>query len=192
MNVLSNQILKKNFSGVNSFQVAVYFSCLGHNKITIVVFCKTTPIPNIISWQAIRESILMWPCISFVHRFSDDIEYMTGRRPNLFWKICWMFITPAAMLAILIASIILMSQGKASYYAWNEGKVWKPKSLIDYFDDFKALLSSGWDRYWFRELPGLSSLLCTFNNFVDDYMIQSSFFLFLSVEGNQAIILFWF
>jgi len=57
-----------------------------------------------------------------IKRFSDDIEYMTGSRPNLFWKICWMFITPAAMLAILIASIILMSQGKASYYAWNEGK----------------------------------------------------------------------
>lgn len=58
-----------------------------------------------------------------VHRFCDDIEYMTGSRPNIFWKICWMVITPAAMLAILIASIILMSQGKASYYAWNEGKV---------------------------------------------------------------------
>ncbi|XP_078365006.1 sodium-dependent neutral amino acid transporter B(0)AT3-like [Oculina patagonica] len=62
-------------------------------------------------------------CYSYgISRFSDDIEYMTGSRPNLFWKICWMFVTPAAMLAILIASIILMSQGKASYYAWNMDK----------------------------------------------------------------------
>ena len=154
----------------------------------------------------------MWPCISFVHRFSDDIEYMTGRRPNLFWKICWMFITPAAMLAILIASIILMSQGKASYYAWNEGRVRKPKSLIDCFVDFKALLSSGWDRYRFRGLPYLKwifmtnyskrrsvtghlSLLCTFKIFNTSLMItwyRVSKVIKLSVESNQAIMLFWF
>lgn len=34
-----------------------------------------------------------------------------------------MVVTPVAMLAILIASIVLMSQGKASYYAWNQDKV---------------------------------------------------------------------
>lgn len=62
---------------------------------------------------------------NFVDRFSDDIEYMTGSRPNIFWKICWMFVTPVAMLAILVASIVLMSQGKASYYAWNMEKVSK-------------------------------------------------------------------
>ncbi|PFX32331.1 Sodium-dependent neutral amino acid transporter B(0)AT3 [Stylophora pistillata] len=55
-----------------------------------------------------------------ITRFSDDIEYMTGSRPNIFWKICWMLVTPVAMLVILIASIVLMSQGKASYYAWNK------------------------------------------------------------------------
>lgn len=34
-----------------------------------------------------------------------------------------MVVTPVAMLAILIASIVLISQGKASYYAWNQDKV---------------------------------------------------------------------
>lgn len=58
-----------------------------------------------------------------ITRFSDDIEYMTGTRPNIFWKICWMLITPVAMLVILIASVVLMSQGKASYYAWNKEMV---------------------------------------------------------------------
>ncbi|XP_015761468.1 PREDICTED: sodium-dependent neutral amino acid transporter B(0)AT3-like [Acropora digitifera] len=58
--------------------------------------------------------------LSFSFRFSDDIEYMTGSKPNVFWKVCWMFITPAAMFTILVASIVLMSQGKASYYAWNK------------------------------------------------------------------------
>lgn len=63
--------------------------------------------------------------LSCSSRFSDDIEYMTGSRPNVFWKVCWMFITPAAMFTILVASIVLMSQGKASYYAWNKDQVRK-------------------------------------------------------------------
>lgn len=63
--------------------------------------------------------------LSFLFRFSDDIEYMTGSKPNVFWKVCWMFITPAAMFTILVASIVLMSQGKASYYAWNKDQVRK-------------------------------------------------------------------
>ncbi|KAJ7360468.1 hypothetical protein OS493_015569 [Desmophyllum pertusum] len=64
-----------------------------------------------------------------INRFCDDIEYMTGSRPNLFWRICWMFITPGAMLIILIASIVLMSQGKASYFAWNMDKAAYEKVL---------------------------------------------------------------
>lgn len=68
---------------------------------------------------AICECIGVCYCYG-IRRFSDDIEYMTGSRPNLFWKICWMFITPVAMFAILVTSIALMSQGKASYFAWNK------------------------------------------------------------------------
>lgn len=70
---------------------------------------------------AIFECVGVCYCYG-IKRFSDDIEFMTGSRPNIFWKICWMVVTPVAMLAILIASIVLMSQGKASYYAWNQDK----------------------------------------------------------------------
>lgn len=70
---------------------------------------------------AIFECVGVCYCYG-IKRFSDDIEFMTGSRPNIFWKICWMAVTPVAMLAILIASIVLMSQGKASYYAWNQDK----------------------------------------------------------------------
>lgn len=68
---------------------------------------------------AICECVGVCYCYG-IQRFSDDIEYMTGSKPNVFWKVCWMFITPAAMFTILVASIVLMSQGKASYYAWNK------------------------------------------------------------------------
>lgn len=29
-----------------------------------------------------------------VERFSDDIRKMTGFRPGIFWRACWMFISP--------------------------------------------------------------------------------------------------
>ncbi len=53
------------------------------------------------------------------YRFSDDIELMTGSRPNYYWLICWKFISPVAMLGILIASVIDMSVSGAGYEAWN-------------------------------------------------------------------------
>ena len=63
-----------------------------------------------------------WLCAGS-RRFSDDIEFMTGSRPGYFWVTCWMFVTPVAMLTILIANIVLMSKGDAVYYAWSEEMV---------------------------------------------------------------------
>uniref|UniRef100_A0A672H4L5 Transporter n=1 Tax=Salarias fasciatus TaxID=181472 RepID=A0A672H4L5_SALFA len=34
--------------------------------------------------------------------FSDDIYHMTGRRPNIYWKACWMVISPLLLLVVLI------------------------------------------------------------------------------------------
>lgn len=34
-----------------------------------------------------------------------------------------MFITPVAMTVILVATIVLMAQGQATYFAWNETMV---------------------------------------------------------------------
>ena len=33
-----------------------------------------------------------------VNRLYDDIEMMLKLRPNIFWKTCWLFITPGTML----------------------------------------------------------------------------------------------
>ena len=52
-------------------------------------------------------------------RFSDDIELMTGKRPGLYWLICWKFVSPVAMIGILVASVIDMSLSGAGYEAWD-------------------------------------------------------------------------
>lgn len=43
----------------------------------------------------------------------------------------------------------------------GQGMKTKAVSLIDYFEDIKALLSSGWDRYWFRRFPYLEWIFMT-------------------------------
>ena len=31
-------------------------------------------------------------------QFSDDIKQMTGRRPSLYWRLCWKFVSPCFLL----------------------------------------------------------------------------------------------
>lgn len=68
--------------------------------------------------------IALFECISIsyvygLNRFSRDIEMMTGSRPNFYWLLCWKYISPLAMLGILIASVIDMIMSGAGYDAWD-------------------------------------------------------------------------
>ncbi|XP_057210658.1 inactive sodium-dependent neutral amino acid transporter B(0)AT3 [Triplophysa rosa] len=56
-------------------------------------------------------------------RFSDDIEMMTGRRPNLFWRVCWMGVSPLLLLVVLVAYIIIQVQKHPTYPTWNPAYV---------------------------------------------------------------------
>ncbi|CAN9503799.1 unnamed protein product [Ophioblennius macclurei] len=51
--------------------------------------------------------------------FSDDIYYMTGGRPNIYWKACWMVISPLLLLVVLIAYVVLQAKILPTYPAWN-------------------------------------------------------------------------
>lgn len=55
-------------------------------------------------------------------RFADDIELMTGNRPGLYWLICWKYLSPLAMLSILIASFVEIFFEGSGYPAWVASK----------------------------------------------------------------------
>ncbi|KAJ1070227.1 hypothetical protein K5549_006775 [Capra hircus] len=40
-----------------------------------------------------------------VWQFSDDIKQMTGRRPSLYWRLCWKFVSPCFLLFVVVVSI---------------------------------------------------------------------------------------
>lgn len=52
------------------------------------------------------------------NRFADDIEMMTGSRPALYWMICWKYLSPIAMITILVASFVELLSSGSSYPAW--------------------------------------------------------------------------
>lgn len=52
-------------------------------------------------------------------RFSKDVEWMTGRKLNLYWQITWRFISPLLLLIVFMAFVILQTQKPPSYTAWN-------------------------------------------------------------------------
>lgn len=47
---------------------------------------------------------------------------MTGSRPALYWMICWKYISPAAMVTILLASFMELASSGSNYPAWVASK----------------------------------------------------------------------
>ncbi|CAB4011461.1 sodium-dependent neutral amino acid transporter B(0)AT1-like isoform X1 [Paramuricea clavata] len=57
-------------------------------------------------------------------RFRDDVEYMTGTRPGMYWVITWRYIGPVLAVLLFIAGLYDMSDKGIGYSAWDkeEGK----------------------------------------------------------------------
>ena len=45
---------------------------------------------------------------------------MTGRKPSIYWLICWRYISPIAMVIILVASFVQMAVSGAG---WSNPKI---------------------------------------------------------------------
>lgn len=41
-----------------------------------------------------------------VDNFSADIEQMLGEKPNIFWRLCWKYVSPTFLFIILIFSLL--------------------------------------------------------------------------------------
>ncbi|XP_045464820.1 sodium-dependent neutral amino acid transporter B(0)AT3 [Harmonia axyridis] len=71
--------------------------------------------------------IAFFECISVsyiygLNKFADDIEMMTGSRPGFYWMLCWKYLSPLAMISILVASIIEIATKGSGYSAWSSIK----------------------------------------------------------------------
>ncbi|XP_056347561.1 sodium- and chloride-dependent neutral and basic amino acid transporter B(0+) isoform X1 [Oenanthe melanoleuca] len=84
-------------------------------------------------WGILISAVLEIIGIIYIYggnRFIEDIEMMIGKKSCMFWmwwRVCWFFVTPALLMAILIWSLITFSRptyGSVSYPNWGTAVGW--------------------------------------------------------------------
>ncbi|XP_071400939.1 sodium- and chloride-dependent transporter XTRP3-like [Centroberyx affinis] len=56
-----------------------------------------------------------------IRRFEKDIEDMLGHRPNWYWKIMWVLVSPALLIALFVFYIVnYIKGGTPTYQAWDK------------------------------------------------------------------------
>ncbi|XP_008330286.1 sodium-dependent neutral amino acid transporter B(0)AT3-like [Cynoglossus semilaevis] len=89
--------------GSGNYWVEVFNSYVGSVPLLIIAFME------IIGVVYIRG----------LKTFKEDVFYMTGKTPNIFWVSCWMVISPVMLFVVLIAYVIIQAQEHPMYPAWN-------------------------------------------------------------------------
>ncbi|XP_060941330.1 sodium- and chloride-dependent GABA transporter ine [Limanda limanda] len=79
-----------------------------------------------IMFLAFFEVIAICWCYG-VKRLSDNLEEMTGKRANIFFRLCWLIVAPALIAVLLIFSIIQFKPARYEDYIfppWAQGVGW--------------------------------------------------------------------
>ncbi|XP_053190163.1 sodium-dependent neutral amino acid transporter B(0)AT1-like [Scomber japonicus] len=54
-----------------------------------------------------------------IDRFNEDIEFMTGSKPNIYWQVTWRFLSPLIILVILVFYMVTTVQEELTYLVWD-------------------------------------------------------------------------
>ncbi|XP_029918837.1 sodium-dependent neutral amino acid transporter B(0)AT3-like [Myripristis murdjan] len=110
-----------------SFLMALVFT-LGSGNYWVEIFSSyvgSVPLLIIAVFEIVGVSYIYG-----MKRFGEDILFMTGRRPNIFWRACWTFISPLLLKGVLIAYVIVQAQKYPSYPAWNPDYEFFPQTQM--------------------------------------------------------------
>ncbi|KAM9340287.1 sodium-dependent neutral amino acid transporter B(0)AT1-like [Symphorus nematophorus] len=54
-----------------------------------------------------------------IDRFNEDLKFMIGRKPSIFWQISWRIISPLIVLVILVFYLVTQAQQELTYLVWD-------------------------------------------------------------------------
>uniref|UniRef100_A0A8C9Y461 Transporter n=1 Tax=Sander lucioperca TaxID=283035 RepID=A0A8C9Y461_SANLU len=54
-----------------------------------------------------------------IDRFNEDLEFMVGHKPSIFWQVTWRFISPLIVLVILVFYLVTQVQEELTYLVWD-------------------------------------------------------------------------
>ncbi|KAJ8354409.1 hypothetical protein SKAU_G00219760 [Synaphobranchus kaupii] len=119
LHLVPSWIPKEIFTGLMclvSFAVALIFT-MGSGNYWLEIF--NTYVGSLPLLVIAFFEIISVVYIYGIDRFNDDIEWMTGKRPNLFWQVTWRFISPLMLLVVFLAYIVVQANTTPTYTAWD-------------------------------------------------------------------------
>uniref|UniRef100_A0A3P8VQA4 Transporter n=1 Tax=Cynoglossus semilaevis TaxID=244447 RepID=A0A3P8VQA4_CYNSE len=54
-----------------------------------------------------------------VDRLNEDIKFMVGYKPSIFWQVMWRVVSPLIILVILVFYLVKQAQEELSYLTWD-------------------------------------------------------------------------
>ncbi|CAL8294613.1 unnamed protein product [Merluccius merluccius] len=71
-----------------------------------------------------------------IDRFNEDIEFMIGHRPNIFWQITWRLVSPLIIFIIFVFYFITKVSAPLTYVAWNPSSENFPELETVFYPDW--------------------------------------------------------
>lgn len=71
----------------------------------------------------IHTQLTLRPLLLLPNRFNNDIEFMIGHKPNMFWQVTWRVISPLIMIVILIFYFVTQISKSLTYLVWDQEAV---------------------------------------------------------------------
>ncbi|XP_034560009.1 sodium-dependent neutral amino acid transporter B(0)AT1-like [Notolabrus celidotus] len=118
-----------------NYWLALFDSFAGSIPLLIIAFCEMTGVVYLYG----------------VDRFNEDIEFMIGHKPNIFWQATWRVISPLIVLVIFVFYFVTKVSAKLTYITWN------PNSAN--FPALEALPYPSWVYVIIFILAGVPSLM---------------------------------
>ncbi|XP_059366336.1 sodium-dependent neutral amino acid transporter B(0)AT1-like [Carassius carassius] len=89
--------------GSGEYWLALFDGFAGSIPLLIIAFCEMMSVSYIYG----------------IDRFNDDIKFMIGHKPNLFWQATWRLVSPLIVLLIFLFYFITTISKELTYIAWD-------------------------------------------------------------------------
>ncbi|XP_051526707.1 sodium-dependent neutral amino acid transporter B(0)AT1-like [Myxocyprinus asiaticus] len=89
--------------GSGDYWLALFDGFAGSIPLLIIAFCEMIAVAYIYG----------------IDRFNDDIEFMIGHKPNIFWQATWRLISPLIVLVIFLFYLVTTVSKSLTYIAWD-------------------------------------------------------------------------
>uniref|UniRef100_A0A8B9JAD7 Transporter n=1 Tax=Astyanax mexicanus TaxID=7994 RepID=A0A8B9JAD7_ASTMX len=70
-----------------------------------------------------------------IDRFNEDLKFMVGHKPNIFWQATWRVLSPLILLVILVFYFVVTVSKKLTYIVWD------PESSLPSFHTYPDWIS---------------------------------------------------